>query len=95
MTTHRRPTLVLGGSFLLWLPVLPGFLDGQVDAATAGVRYAVALALAWVAVAGLTRLLRGYASGVAEAGDAPPSASPATASRRWSDDPAARAETPA
>lgn len=72
---ERRLPAVLGVSLLLWLPALRPFVAGNLDAAAAAARYAGALALAWLAVTGLVRLVGGYASPARSASDALHSAS--------------------
>lgn len=63
--------LVLLASLLLWMPVLPSLLAGQMTTAQAGLRYAGALLLAWGGGSALAALFRAYASDaeVASAGD--------------------------
>ncbi|MEX2290970.1 MAG: hypothetical protein WD794_11685 [Mycobacteriales bacterium] len=53
--------LVLLVSVLLWLPVLPPLLAGELSTAEAGLRYAAALLLAWGGGSLLSALVRNYA----------------------------------
>jgi membrane protease YdiL (CAAX protease family) len=61
--------LVLLVSVVLWLPVLRPLLAGEISAAEAGLRYAVALLLAWGGGSMLASIVRSYSDG-AGAGDA-------------------------
>lgn len=70
MESETRLGMVLFGSVVLWLPALGSFLQGELNAGTAGIRYAVGAVLAWVAVTALNQLVVGYAS--ATAGDEGP-----------------------
>jgi hypothetical protein len=54
--------LVLLVSLVLWLPVLRPVLAGGMTTAEAGIRYAVALLLAWSGVSLLSALVRSYST---------------------------------
>lgn len=54
--------LVLLASLLLWSPVLPRLLAGELSTVQAGLRYAAALLLAWGGGTMLTAMIRGYSS---------------------------------
>jgi hypothetical protein len=49
-------------SLLLWYPTLRGTMDGRIDITDAGIRYFLALALAWAGVYGVAALVAMYAS---------------------------------
>lgn len=53
--------IVLVGSLVVWFPSLRAVIDGAIDLPTAMLRYALGLVFCWVAVHGLTALLRSYA----------------------------------
>ena len=52
--------VVLLLSVVLWLPCLRPLLDGEMSTAEAGVRYGVALLLAWGSCAVLAALVKAY-----------------------------------
>ena len=52
--------MVLLASVLLWLPFLGPVVDGSMPVEQGLLRYAAALALAWVGGAGLTALVRSF-----------------------------------
>lgn len=56
----RRPELVLAAAIAASLPMLPSFLDGAISVAAALVRFAVALALCWAAIALVERVYDTY-----------------------------------
>ncbi len=49
-------------SLLLWYPTLHATLHGDIDITTAGIRYLIALAIAWAGVYGIGALVAMYAS---------------------------------
>lgn len=59
--TMRRPEVVVAAALALSLPMLPSFLDGAISPASALIRFAVALALCWGAVAIIERVYDTYA----------------------------------
>ena len=71
-------------SVLLWLPVAPGLMRGELAAERALLVYAGALALALAGAWLLTTLIRAYASGADEA-EAAETAEDATPRRRAED----------
>jgi hypothetical protein len=60
MSPERRFGVTLLASLALWYPTLQELLASNVSLATALVRYAIGLGVAWFAVAGINRLLSGY-----------------------------------
>ncbi len=56
----RRPELVLAGAVGICLPMVPGVLDGNVTAVTAGTRFLVAIVICWVAGSLLTGVIDRY-----------------------------------
>jgi hypothetical protein len=64
MAAEARFTVTVVGSFALWFPALGAMLRGELDVGAAGVRYAFALALAWVVVSVLDRTMGRYAEPV-------------------------------
>jgi hypothetical protein len=62
--------LVLLVSLVLWLPVLRPVLAGGMTTAEAGIRYAVALLLAWSGVSLLSALVRSYSGDTGTGDDA-------------------------
>jgi hypothetical protein len=57
----RRPELVLAGAVAICLPMVPGVLNGNVTAITAGTRLLMAIVLCWVAGSVLTSIVDRYA----------------------------------
>jgi len=49
-------------SAVLWFPTLCGTINGSIEITDAGIRYLLALALAWAAVLGVSSLVAMYAS---------------------------------
>jgi hypothetical protein len=72
----------LAVSLVLWFPTLRGTMSGNIEITDAGIRYFLALAIAWCGVYGVSAIVAMYASK-----PRPPSSPPPG--------PAARAETPA
>jgi hypothetical protein len=60
MEPETRFAITLGASLVLWVPSLLGIVDGEVELGTGLAWYVVGLIAAWLAVAGLDRLLTGY-----------------------------------
>ena len=58
--------VVLLASLLLWLPFLKPVVDGTMPVDQGLLRYAAALALAWVGGAGMTALVRSYTTAAPE-----------------------------
>jgi len=56
----RRPELVLAGAVALCLPMVPGILDGNVTAVSAGTRFLIAIVVCWCAGSLLTGILDRY-----------------------------------
>ena len=56
----RRPLAIIV-AVLVSLPSLLDFAQGHLDAATAGLRFLLALAVVWTAFAGLDHLVAAYA----------------------------------
>jgi hypothetical protein len=56
----RRPELVVAGAVGICLPMVPGVLDGNVTAVTAGTRFLVAIVICWVAGSLLTGVIDRY-----------------------------------
>ena len=78
---HRRPLIALVAALALWAASLKAFLTGGIDMTTAGIRFLVAFAAAWVGVTILGTVVAGY-------GNQPASTSP----RRRRTDPSDGAE---
>ena len=57
---HRRPLIALVAALMLWAASLKAFLTGGIDLTTAGVRFLIAFAVAWVAVSLLGMVVAGY-----------------------------------
>lgn len=84
--TEAARGLVLLVSVLLWLPVLPPLLAGDLSTAEAGLRYAAALLLAWAGGSLLSALVRNYTpEPVKEDADSAGQADAAEARRRQED----------
>ena len=49
-------------SLVLWLPTLRGAMSGDIEITDAGIRYFLALAIAWAGVYGVSALVAMYAS---------------------------------
>jgi hypothetical protein len=60
MVPERRFGVTLLLSLGLWFPTLQELIANNVSLATALVRYTIGLAIAWLVVAGVDRLLSGY-----------------------------------
>ena len=60
MVPERRFGVTLLVSLALWFPTLQELLASNVSLAAALVRYTIGLAIAWLVVAGVDRLLTGY-----------------------------------
>jgi hypothetical protein len=60
MSPERRFGVTLFVSLALWFPTLQELLANNVTLATGLLRYGVGLGVAWLAVAGVDRLLTGY-----------------------------------
>ena len=56
----RRPELVLAGAVALCLPMVPGLLDGNIGAFTAGARFLIAIVICWMAGSLLTSVIDRY-----------------------------------
>jgi hypothetical protein len=54
--------VALALSLLLWYPTLRGTMSGDIDITDAGIRYFLALAIAWAGVYGVSALVAMYAS---------------------------------
>jgi hypothetical protein len=70
-------------SLVLWFPTLRGTMHGDIEITDAGIRYFLALAIAWAGVYGVSAIVAMYAS---KPNDRKPSPSP---------DPGGRAPLPA
>jgi hypothetical protein len=64
--TRVDPAFTFGVSLVisiaLWLPTLRGTINGDIEITDAGIRYLLALALAWAAVFGVSSLVALHAS---------------------------------
>ncbi len=79
-------------SLLLWFPTLRGTMSGNIEITDAGIRYFLALAIAWAGVYGISSLVAMYANKPRTplAPQPPdPSARPVTPARRQGDAPVA------
>jgi hypothetical protein len=56
----RRPELVLAGAVAICLPMVPGVLNGNISAISAGTRFAVAIIICWIAGSLLTSVVDRY-----------------------------------
>jgi len=54
--------LSLAISLVLWFPTLRGTMDGNIEITDAGIRYFLALAIAWAGVYSVSALVAMYAS---------------------------------
>jgi hypothetical protein len=70
-------------SLVLWFPTLSGTMNGTIEITDAGIRYFLALAIAWAGVYGVSAIVAMYASTPNEQVPPPPP------------DPAGRAPAPA
>ena len=52
----------LAVSLVLWFPTLRGAMDGEIEITDAGIRYFLALAIAWAGVYGICAIVAMYAS---------------------------------
>jgi len=43
----KHPEYVLSGAAAVCLPMVPGLLDGEISAGTAGIRFLIALVVCW------------------------------------------------
>src|SRR5258706_5201195 len=76
--------LSLAISLVLWFPTLRETMSGNIEITDAGIRYFLALAIAWAGVYGISSIVAMYASKPRE-----------TPTRPAPPDPGARAATPA
>lgn len=60
MTPEHRLAAVLFGSALLSLPALSAMVADEVEPSAVGVRYGMSVALVWVAVRLVERMIEGY-----------------------------------
>ena len=58
----RRPELVLAGAVLICLPMVPGVLNGNVSAVSAGTRFLLAIVICWVGGSVLTSVVDRYSA---------------------------------
>jgi hypothetical protein len=56
----RRPERVLAGAVLICAPMIPGVLNGNITAVSAGTRFLVAIVISWVAGSVLTSVIDHY-----------------------------------
>jgi len=56
----RRPELVLAGAVAICLPMVPGVLNGNITAVTAGSRLLIAIIICWVGGSVLTSVIDRY-----------------------------------
>ena len=69
-------------SLVLWYPTLRGTLDGDIDITDAGIRYFLALAIAWAGTYGICALVAMYASQPSKPSSPPPGTAAAPGRRR-------------
>jgi hypothetical protein len=76
-------------SLVLWYPTLRQTMTGNIDITESGIRYFLALAIAWAGVYGISAVVAMYASKPRDMGSAPPPPGPgareATPARRAED----------
>ena len=77
-------------SLVLWFPTLRGALAGTIDITDAGIRYFLALAIAWAGVYGICAIVAMYASQPRQPN--PPPGATNTPARRRDDAPDPHAE---
>jgi hypothetical protein len=77
-------------SLVLWYPTLHGTLAGDIDITDAGIRYFLALAIAWAGTYGICALVAMYASQPRK--PSPPPGAAANPARRRDDAPAPQPE---
>lgn len=84
-------------SLLLWFPTLQATLHGDIDVTDAGIRYLIALAIAWAGVYGICAIVAMYASQPPRQPRPPRGGAEVTPQRRRDDAPAIAApeEAPA
>ena len=78
----RRPSVdpaftfavALAVSLVLWWPTLRGTMHGDIDVTDSGIRYFLALAIAWAGVYGICAIVAMYASQPRKPGAPPPGA---------------------
>lgn len=77
----------LAVSLVLWFPTLRGTMSGNIEITDAGIRYFIALAIAWAGVYGICAMVAMYAGKPRMHGSAPepPPARSATPARRQDD----------
>lgn len=63
MLPENRFAVTLIASLVLWSPTGRVLVSGDTDIVGAGIRYALAFLVAWIAVAVLDRLITAYACG--------------------------------
>jgi hypothetical protein len=86
--------LSLIASLVLWYPTLKLVMAGTIDISDAGIRYFLALAVAWAGVYGVSTIVAMYASEPRRPAPPPPRPAAAHPIRRVEDAPAAEtAET--
>jgi hypothetical protein len=56
----RRPERVLAGAVLICLPMVPGVMNGNITAVSAGTRFLIAIVICWFAGALLTSVIDRY-----------------------------------
>jgi hypothetical protein len=69
-------------SLVLWYPTLRGTLDGDIDITDAGIRYFLALAIAWAGTYCICALVAMYASQPRKPSSPPPGTAAAPGRRR-------------
>jgi hypothetical protein len=80
----------LAVSLVLWFPTLRGAMSGNIEITDAGIRYFLALAIAWAGVYGISAIVAMYASKPRTPNPPPePPARAATPARRQDDVPPA------
>ena len=85
----------LAVSLVLWFPTLRATMSGNIEITDAGIRYFIALAIAWAGVYGICAMVTMYASKPRTQGSPPepPPARSATPARRQDDVVAAEPES--
>jgi hypothetical protein len=56
----RRPELVLAGAVAICLPMVPGLLNGNITAVSAGTRFLIAIVICWFGGSLLTSIIDRY-----------------------------------
>src|SRR5881394_976096 len=79
---RRRPLIALVAALALWAASLKAYLTGGIDLTSAGIRFLVAFAAAWVGVTVLGTVVAGYGRGPSGPAERRTAATPEPSPRR-------------